>query len=139
MQEKEFDFWQEHSINFLEMAFTTDKQEKIANPDGHGKKTGDCGDTVEFFILLEKDSIKTMSYALDGCMNTNACANTIIKMAEGKPLDQVWEITPDMVAEYLQTLPENHFHCAEIAIGAFYLTLADCRQNNKTPWKKLYR
>ncbi len=139
MQEKEFDFWQEHSINFLEMAFTTDKQEKIANPDGHGKKTGDCGDTVEFFILLEKDSIKTMSYALDGCMNTNACANTIIKMAEGKPLDQVWEITPEIVADYLQTLPEDHVHCAEVAIGALYLALADCRQNNKTPWKKLYR
>ncbi|MDM8518101.1 iron-sulfur cluster assembly scaffold protein [Desulfobacterales bacterium HSG16] len=139
MQKEEFDFWQEHSLTFLEMAFTTDRQEKMAGPDGHGKKTGDCGDTVEFFVILDNDRIKTMSYMLDGCMHTNACANTIIKMAEGKSLNQVWEITPETVADYLQTLPEDHFHCAELAVGALYLALSDCRENSNMPWKKLYK
>jgi len=39
----------------------------------------------------------------------------------------------------LETLPPDHFHCAELAVGAFYLALAHLRDNQKSPWKKLYR
>jgi nitrogen fixation NifU-like protein len=132
------DFWQSHSLKFLEMAFRTDRQEIIQHPDGHGKKSGDCGDTVEFFLMLKGDRIHTLSYALNGCVNTNACANTIIELVEGKTLDAAWEIQPEDVAEYLESLPEDHFHCAELAVGAFYLTLANAREMARSPWKKMY-
>ena len=132
------DFWQSHSLKFLEMAFRTDRQEIIRHPDGHGKKTGDCGDTVEFFLMLKGDRIHTLSYALHGCVNTNACANTIIELAEGKTLDTAWEIQPEDVAAYLESLPDNHFHCAELAVGAFYLTLANAREMARSSWKKMY-
>jgi nitrogen fixation NifU-like protein len=32
------------------------------------------------------------------------------------------------VADYLEPLPEDHFHCAELAVGAFYLALADSQR-----------
>ncbi len=50
MEKSEFDFWQDHSLHYLEMAFRTDKREIINNPDGYGKRTGSCGDTVEIFL-----------------------------------------------------------------------------------------
>jgi len=41
---------QEHSMFYLEMAFRNDRRGIIANPDGYGKRTGDCADTVEIYI-----------------------------------------------------------------------------------------
>lgn len=138
MHDPKDDIWQTHSIKFLESAFRTDRQEKIAHADGHGKKTGDCGDTIEFFIMTKDDAIENISYALNGCLNTNACANAIIDMIEGKSLNEAWDINPEDIAEYLESLPEDHFHCAELSTGALYLALADVREKKKSPWKKLY-
>jgi len=132
------DFWQDHSLHYLEMAFRTDKRERLAQPDGHGKKTGDCGDTVEFFLSLEDDRIKTMAYASQGCLNTNACANAVIHLMEGHTLAEAWELTPEQVARFLETLPPDHFHCAELAIGAFYLALANAAELQRHSWKKAY-
>ena len=110
----------------------------MAHPDGHGKKTGDCGDTVEFFISVWNEKIKSVFYELNGCINTNACANTVAQIVEGKSVEEGWEITPEQVAEYLETLPEGHFHCAELAVGAFFLALANHQQIKREPWKKMY-
>lgn len=133
------DFWQHHSPVFLEMAFRTDRQESIAHCDGHGKNVGDCGDIVELFINIEGDTIGYASYMSTGCLNTNACANAILTLIEGKKIAQAWQVTPDIVAEFLQTLPEDHFHCAELSVGALYLALADAAKIQRSPWKKMYR
>jgi len=139
MDGEESGFWQSHSLKYLEMAFRTDKQEIIRHPDGYGKKTGDCGDTVEIFLKTRNNIIETASYVINGCMNTAACANTIVFMTEGKTIDQAWEITPDAVAEYLETLSKDHFHCAELAVGALYMALADLMENRRSEWKKSYK
>lgn len=138
MQDSNEALWQTHSLKFLESAFRSDRQEKLTHADGHGKKTGDCGDTVEFFLMINGDRIASISYTLNGCLNTNACANAIIDLVEGKSLAEAWEIDPEDVANYLESLPEDHFHCAELATGALYLALADAREKKKSPWKKLY-
>jgi nitrogen fixation NifU-like protein len=139
MEKEQPDFWQEHSLHYLEMAFRTDRQERITQPDGYGKKTGVCGDTVEMFLSMNGDILDTISFDVNGCMNTNACANTVAHLTEGKRLDEAWEITPEDVARYLETLPEDHLHCAELAVGAFYLALSSSQETRKHPWKKLYR
>jgi nitrogen fixation NifU-like protein len=132
------DFWQSHSLKYLEMAFRTDKQEIIKHPDGYGKKTGDCGDTVEIFLIASDNIIEKASYYINGCMNTAACANTIVNMVENKTIEQAWDITPEAVAGYLETLPENHFHCAELAAGALYLALSNLLELRRAQWKKAY-
>ncbi len=138
MAENQFDFWQDHSIHFLEMAFRTDKRETLASPDGYGKNTGDCGDTVELFLIVRNGLIRNAAYETNGCLHTNACANTVVAMIEGKPLERAWEVTPEKVAAYLQTLPPDHFHCAELAVGALYKALTTARQMAASPWKKAY-
>ncbi|MGD9365747.1 MAG: iron-sulfur cluster assembly scaffold protein [Desulfobacteraceae bacterium] len=138
MQDSNEAFWQTHSMKFLESAFRSDRREKLTHADGYGKKTGDCGDTVEFFLMISGDRIASISYDLNGCLNTNACANAIIDLVEGKSLAEAWELDPEDVANYLESLPEDHFHCAELATGALYLALADAREKEKSPWKKLY-
>ena len=130
---KDFDFWQEHSMQYLEMAFRTDRREKVANPDGYGKRTGVCGDSVEMFLTVKNDRIQAVSYEIDGCMNTNACANTVADLATGKTITEAWEITSEKIVAYLGTLPSNEVHCAEVAVGAFYLALTHYQNHSATP------
>jgi nitrogen fixation NifU-like protein len=133
------DFWQSHSLKYLEMAFRADRCEILASPDGYGKKTGDCGDTTEIFLKTCGEIIKTVSFHTTGCMNTTACANTAAFFAEGKTIAEAWEITPEDIAAYLETLPTDHFHCAELAVGALYLALANHNELKRFPWKKPYQ
>jgi len=56
-------------------------------------------------------------------LNTIACANTIVCLVENKPVEQAWEISQEDVIDYLETLPLNHYHCAELVVGALYLAL----------------
>jgi len=130
-KEKKFDFWQDHSLEYLEMALNKDFQEKIEEPDGYGKRTGECGDTIEFFLMQKDGVLDSISYDINGCRNTNACANTVIRLASGKDLKAAWSITYDDILDYLKTIPENEHHCAELAIGAFYLALTDLAENYK--------
>lgn len=121
------------------MAFGTDKRERLRPADGYGRRTGDCGDTVEMFIVLDGARIRSVGYDCQGCLNTNACANSVAHWAEGKNIDNAWQITPQTVVDDLETLPESDTHCAELAVGAFYLALTNCRQNRRQPWKKIYQ
>ena len=138
MNDRDFDFFQDHSRNYLEMALARDRQESMVNPDGYGKRTGVCGDTVEIFLRVRNKQVESVSYQVDGCINTNACCNTVALMAEGSSIDNAWGITPEKVIDYLQTLPPDHAHCAELAVGALYLALSRYQEFNRQPWKKGY-
>ncbi len=107
------------------MALSTDKTERLNNPDGYGKRTGECGDMVEFFLNCQGNILKSVSFCTKGCMNTNACCNTVANFAQGKTIDEAWEIIPEHVIKYLKTLPEDHSHCAELAVGTLYRALTN--------------
>lgn len=139
MKDPQPNLWQTHSTKFLECAFRSDRQEILHKADGHGHKTGDCGDSVDFFLITEGALIQSIAYTLNGCIHTNACANAVIDLAQGRSLTNAWRITPEKVATYLESLPADHFHCAELALGAFYLALADANRTRQAPWKKAYR
>ena len=119
------DFLRDHSLNYIEMALKTDRIERVTHPDGYGKRTGDCGDTVEFFLNCEDNILQSVSFCVQGCMNTTACCNTVAGFVKGKTIESAWNISPEQVENFLETLPEDHFHCAELAVGALYLALAD--------------
>ncbi len=123
-------FLQNHSLAYIEMALRTDSIERVANPDGYGKRTGDCGDTVEFFLTRENNILQFVSFRVQGCLNTTACCNTVVRFSKGKPVESAWNISPDQINNFLETLPEDHFHCAELAVGALYLALTDLTSKN---------
>ncbi len=125
------DFFQAHSIKYIEMALRTDRIERVTDPDGYGKRTGDCGDTVEFFLTCKNNIILSSSFQVQGCMNTTACSNTVAKFIQNKTIESAWKISPEKVNRFLETLPEDHFHCAELAVGALYLALADLESKNR--------
>ena len=138
MGSNQFEFWQDHSDHYLEMALRSDRRERVEHPDGYGKRTGDCGDTVEMFLTIRDGRIHSVSFEINGCINTSACANTVAELAEGRSIKDAWKITPDDVVAYLQTLPAENTHCAELAAGAFYRALVNWQELQRHPWKKSY-
>jgi len=127
-----------YSPRYLEMATQMDKRRIIKDPNGYGKRTGECGDTVEIFLIVQKNRIHSVSFITDGCINTHACANCVAFLSEGKSIAKAWEITPEKVINFLETLPEENTHCAELAVGAFYLALVNFQEFKHAPWKRLY-
>jgi nitrogen fixation NifU-like protein len=138
MKQEAFDFFQDHSRNFLEMALRRDKLEKMNLPDGYGKQTGECGDTVEIFVSVKKDTIQAVSFLVDGCINTVACCNTVALFAEGRSVAEAWDIHPETVINYLETLPPDHEHCAELSVGALYLALSNLQERLDASWKRCH-
>lgn len=130
--DSDFNFLQDHSNEYLEMAFRTDHIERLENPDGYGKRKGDCGDTIEMFVSIDgNERIESVSFMVDGCINTRACANTVAQLAEGKSIEEAWEILPETIIGYLGTLPSHENHCAELAVGAFYRALSNYQDKKK--------
>jgi nitrogen fixation NifU-like protein len=139
MAQEQFDFWQDHSVRYLEMAFKSERLEPLADPDGEGRHTGDCGDTVAMSLKLRETSIAQVAFQVQGCMNTVASANAVAELIEGRPVEEAWELTPERVIDFLETLPPSHYHCAELAVGALHRALADVRRKQQQPWRKMYR
>jgi len=126
---QEFDFWNDHSLAFLEMAMTRDYQESVRSCDGYGKSVrGQCGDTVEFFLMVDGSRLSAISYDLSGCIYSHACANTLISLARGKTLAAAGKISAHDIVDYLKTLPEAEAHCADHALSAFRMALADAEE-----------
>ncbi|MDA8135352.1 MAG: iron-sulfur cluster assembly scaffold protein [Desulfobacteraceae bacterium] len=119
------DFWNQHSLEFLEMAMKRDYQEKVISCDGYGRKTRECGDTIEFFINRNGDRLEIISYDLKGCLFSHACANTIIFLALHKSMEEAKQIKAEDIVTFLKTLPKEEEHCAGHALSAFQAALED--------------
>jgi len=139
MEQASVDFWQNHSVRFLEMVFRGGKRERLTYPDGYGKKTRQCGDTIEIFLMVRDGRLDSVAFETDGCLYSLACANAVAHLAQGMTLIEAWEITPDAVTDYLETLPEREKHCADLAVSSLQAALLSAHENARNPWKKFYR
>lgn len=139
MDQSQLDFWRQHSTNFLEMALSNDRCERIQHPDGYGKYGRECGDTLEFFLIVRNETIHSASFYTEGCIYTVACANTLVRMIEGKSPEEASGIEVQDVVDFLETLPGKERHCAELAVNALRLALMDLKQTERQPWTKFYR
>ena len=127
-----------HSEKYQQMASRIERYGQLESPDGYGQRTGECGDTIDMYLSIGGGRIQMVTFTVIGCTNTVACGNTVSYLMEGRTLNEAWNLTPENVASYLETLPPDHFHCAELAVGAFYRALTDYSRRQKEQWKKPY-
>lgn len=123
----------EHSDRFKQMASNTERFGTLEEPDGYGIKKGDCGDIVELYLSIRDGQIRTVTFQIAGCLNTFACAYTLSFLAEGRMAADCWHIAPENIIEYLETLPSDHHHCAELVVGTFYLALNNYGKKLREP------
>jgi nitrogen fixation NifU-like protein len=90
------------------------------------------------YLSVQAGQIRMVTFRVEGCANTVACGNTVSFLMEGRTLTDGWRLTPENVSDYLESLPPDHFHCAELAVGAFYKALTDYNRRQKELWKNDY-
>ncbi|MCK4233143.1 iron-sulfur cluster assembly scaffold protein [candidate division WOR-3 bacterium] len=100
---------------------------KIENPDGYGKVTGSCGDTMEFFLTIKSNIIKECRFLTDGCGTSIACGSIVTELAKGKELNQAVGITQEIVLKTCGGLLPDDEHCALLASN----TLIEAIRNYK--------
>jgi nitrogen fixation NifU-like protein len=112
---------------------------EMENPQGHGKVTGTCGDTVQIFLRIDNNTIIDARFITDGCATTIAAGGMACELAMGKPLREAFKITKEIILKQLGGLPEESIHCALLASDTLRAALTDHIQSKNEPWRKLYK
>lgn len=112
---------------------------EMENPQGYGKVTGICGDTVQIFLKVDNSMITNARFITDGCATTIAAGCMACELAIGRPLREAFKITKDTILKHLGGLPEESIHCALLASDTLKAALTDYIQSKNEPWRKLYK
>jgi nitrogen fixation NifU-like protein len=89
---------------------------RTKDPDSYVSITGVCGDTIEIYLVVRDGKISDIRFMTDGCGATITCASYVTRTAKGKSLEEALRIKPEDVDEYFEGLPEEHKHCAKLAV-----------------------
>ena len=79
--------------------------------------TGMCGDTVGIYVKLDNQRISRISFISNGCGPTIACGSAVTSMAQGLPLEEAMKISSSALIEFLDGLPRENTHCADLAVN----------------------
>jgi 7,8-dihydropterin-6-yl-methyl-4-(beta-D-ribofuranosyl)aminobenzene 5'-phosphate synthase len=94
---------------------------EILDADGVGNAgSQECGDTLRVWIKVENEHLVDVKYRVFGCPAAVACCSIMTELAMGKHVDEAAELTDDQVAEALGGLPEQKYHCSNLAASALY-------------------
>jgi nitrogen fixation protein NifU and related proteins len=106
----------------------------LPEPSGKAVGIGHCGDSIEVSLLVKGDRICDIRHLPCGCAFTIACGSAMSELALNRTLEQALEISPEDVETELGGLPENHLHCARLAVNTLGEAIADCfRRGSRTP------
>jgi nitrogen fixation protein NifU and related proteins len=110
---------------FLRVARYPKNIGSLDNPSGQGAAVGKCGDSIEVSLRIESGAIADIKVCPRGCIYTLVCASAMSELAKGRDLDQALELEPHQVADALGGLPEDHLHCARLAVNTLGEAIAD--------------
>ena len=103
----------------------------MPEPDGHATLNGACGDRMEVFLRLEGPQIGRATFLTDGCGPTVACGSMLTAMAVGKTPEEAATIRAADLVAALDGLPEEHVHCASLAVNTLRLAILSIQEPEK--------
>ncbi len=99
---------------------------EIENPDGVGDVGNPvCGDMMSFYIKVKDNRLEDVKFKTFGCGAAIAVSSIVSEMAIGLTLDEARKITPQLVADELEGLPKNKFHCSNLGAEALNNAIDD--------------
>jgi len=98
---------------------------RMNDPTASSYLKGPCGDSMEFYLVIENKKITDIKYYTDGCGATRACAAMAAHMAYGKTVKEALAISAGEVIAKLKGLPEDHLHCSILSVSTLYRAIAD--------------
>ena len=89
---------------------------KIDDPDSYVRVTGVCGDTIEMYLSVKSGKIINIKFLTNGCGATIACSSYVTRISKGKSIESAFKIKPKDIDNYFEGLPDEHKHCAKLAV-----------------------
>ena len=111
----------------------------IEAPDGFGRVTGSCGDTMEISVKVRDDKVFNASFWTDGCGPSIASGSMVTELVKGKSVVEAGKLTQDDVLDALGGLPDENKHCALLAANTLKAAIKDYLTSRSEPWKRAYR
>jgi len=111
---------------------------EIPAPDGFGRITGPCGDTMEIYLKVRDDKVINASFWTDGCGPSIASGSMVTEMAKRVNIGEAQRISQPDVLTALGGLPEESEHCALLAANTLKEAIKDYLAFKKEPWKRAY-
>ncbi len=81
----------------------------------HSSK-GEKNDTMEFYLTIQDDVIKSANFFTDGCGATVATGSQTTILIEGKSLKFAESLKPENIDLALNRLPEDHKHSLDLVV-----------------------
>ncbi|WP_289019055.1 iron-sulfur cluster assembly scaffold protein [Desulfobacter postgatei] len=88
---------------------------RMENPDGWGRVTGECGDTMEIYLKFKGNRVADASYFTDGCASSMVSGSFAAELTLGKTPEELTDITADQILEAIGRLPDDDLHCTTLA------------------------
>jgi nitrogen fixation NifU-like protein len=102
---------------------------EIKDADGIGEEGNPvCGDMMTFYIKVKDNRLEDVKFQTFGCGAAVAVSSMVSEMAKGKTLEEALEITPSLVAQELEGLPKNKYHCSNLGAQALRRAIRDYAQ-----------
>jgi nitrogen fixation NifU-like protein len=99
---------------------------EIENPDGVGEVGNPiCGDMMAFYIKVNDNRLEDVKFKTFGCGAAIAVSSMVSEMAKGKTIEEAQKITPELVAQELEGLPKQKFHCSNLGAQALNKAIDD--------------
>ncbi len=144
----EFDALQEETLADVQEIYSETVIDHALNPrnvgemtdsDGYGSALGHCGDSIEIWLQVKDGKIVKAQFWTNGCAPTIASGSVLTDMVEGKQVLQAQRINQQDVIAALGGLPNDHQHCAVLAVNALKGAIKDYLAIKREPWKRVYR
>jgi nitrogen fixation NifU-like protein len=106
---------------------------EIEHPDGVGEVGNPvCGDMMTFYIKVKDSRLDDVKFKTFGCGAAIAVSSMVSEMAKGMTLEEALKITPKSVADELEGLPKQKFHCSNLGAQALRKAIEDYQSKQKS-------
>lgn len=97
---------------------------ELPDADCYTYMSGICGDTIGIYVKLADGRIGRIGFVTNGCGPTIACSSALTCLAEGLTLAEARSLSSKQLIAYLDGLPLENTHCADLAVNTLKGALA---------------
>jgi len=123
---------EKYSVVAQEIIKAKENMGRFDQPDIQGSFRGCCGDSISMGMLLDGEVIVDARFITDGCEATIACGGMLSRLIKGKTISEAFKIDPAVLISELGGLPQDHIHCANLAVKSLHETLSKWQSESRS-------
>ena len=86
---------------------------------------------MTFYMKVKDNRLDDIKFKTFGCGAAIAVSSMVSEMAKGKTLEEGMKITPKSVADELEGLPKQKFHCSNLGAQALHKAIEDYKKKTE--------